>query len=236
MAVESRDGRRLLDLENRAEGHAERGQNHRAPEDFTEHCRHEEHGGRLFAVAAVEQVDHRGEAVPPHGSGEEQPAQNQRQRVTPGGLRGDDAVGVDIFGRAVDVAAVEPGGGHRQHAQHEGQPAAGQEQPVGRLVLLRAPADVGPEGEKNRVEQRNRDQPGRADAHNSTRAPLPRKEVGGTVTGRARVSPATSAIRRQRSDLQRQRPTQLRRQRSDINCQTGCASWRSVGGVFGRSR
>jgi len=135
--VPDRDGGRNddpdldVDTENNAEGRPERGENGRAPEHLARECRQVEHRAEPIAEALLQRVQHRRELMAPHDRSVEKTAHDQAECVAPRRLHPDEPRGVRALGRAVDVAAAHPCGGHRGSRQPQRQVAPGQHQILG---------------------------------------------------------------------------------------------------------
>jgi hypothetical protein len=95
-----------------------------------------------------------------HTAGEEQAAEDQADAETDAALQpGGDAAAVDAFGGAEQVAAVDPGGGHRERGQPQRHGAA-RDHEAGRGAGAVAAGGEPADGEKRGVDQDDRQHAG----------------------------------------------------------------------------
>jgi hypothetical protein len=136
---------------------AERGQNRRRPEQLAGHRREVQHCRRSRPEAPVEWVEQGREAVPAHDRRKPHAANRQAHGIRPWGLHVQQSRGVRLLDGAVDVAAVHPGGGHREDADAEPEATSGQHE-IAEAVGLDAACRPEAEGVGRKVERRHRRQ------------------------------------------------------------------------------
>ena len=113
----------------------------------------EQHGGPRWTEARLEQIDQRGEAERAHPLGEEHAAEDQTEAETDAALQsGRDARSIDAFGRAEEVPAVDPRGGHGERRQPQRHGAA-RDNEVRRGAIRVFTSGEPPYAEKRGIEQ-----------------------------------------------------------------------------------
>ena len=96
------------------------------PEHLTAQRREEQQAAHPGAVGVLQRVQHRHVALRPHLVGEENPPQHEAESVAEWCLAPDEAVVEDNLGRAVDVAAADPGGRHGEDSNEHPDVTTGQ--------------------------------------------------------------------------------------------------------------
>ena len=129
------DRRGQRHVEQHAEGRADRDQQLGAPEQLAGQRRQEQHRGPPGAEARLERVDERREPEAPHDAREEQAAENQAEAEAQAALDAELNRGRErAFGRAEQVPAIDPRGGHGQRGDPHRHRPPGHDQVGGRAV------------------------------------------------------------------------------------------------------
>lgn len=162
----------VVEIEHDAERRAERGENRRRPEQLAGDGRQIQSRRRALAETAVKGVEERGEAVAPHQRREPQPADRQAQGIGPRRLHVQQPRRVRLLHGAVDVAAVDPRGRHREHADAQPQPASGEHE-VAEAVASHAPGRPQADEEGREIEG----------AHRREASPVGRSSAAGDGDG-----------------------------------------------------
>ena len=193
--VERDHGRRNDDRDRQVDSqyHAERGTNRDeqfgTPEHFAQQRRQTQHGRPMLAEPGGQRIDESNELQPPHLAGEEHPAQDQAQPETNASLPSRGDAGEHSFGRAQQVAAVDPGGGHGDRGHPKGHCTARHQQ-LGRRPQLETLRRARANGEKDRIQRGNRGDSSPVGLVHSTNSTRRRRK------GRGNAAPARPLIRR----------------------------------------
>jgi len=120
----------LIELEHNAERGAEGRQNGGAPKNLADERRQKQCGGDSSPISLLKGIEQRRIAGAPHDAREHQSTDDQAQRISPRSLSPNQPPSVSRLGRAVDISATNPSGGHRKHADPKRHLSPGDDQPA----------------------------------------------------------------------------------------------------------